>query len=110
MATAQAPSLPRDEASEPNGHTKSTSQPLDVLVAILKNTAGTFPPELGANVCTLLSSLGKGNQAEVEPVKVKMTPVLDEILASRSNSGGSATLLQSAVERTVNTWKQSASV
>lgn len=89
-----------------NSH--SPSPPLDMLVAILKNPNGSFQPELGANTCTLLSSLVKGSPEDVQKVKDTVKPALEALAAGPvsvdTTPTAQSSLLQAAAKKTLEIW------
>lgn len=67
-----------------DGSSGGPSRPLDMLLIILRNIHGTFPPELGANACALLMGLCAPSQAqsqELAKVKEAAKGVLEGVAA-----------------------------
>jgi len=113
----------QQSASSP--HSSATSTPLDMLVVILRNVDGAFPPELRTNVCTLLTSLTvqkpssstpspSGDEevqsallAMIERVKMATRGALESTFAASLGSGvgerGSG-LVETAAKRTLEVW------
>ncbi|KAG8998705.1 hypothetical protein FRB94_005966 [Tulasnella sp. JGI-2019a] len=96
--------------------TPQTSSPMDMLVVILRNINGAFPPELGVNVCTLLASLTpptkEATTQDKEFAKVKITSkgALESVaagLSGRSFANGPPKVMQAVAKRTLEVWSTS---
>jgi len=103
-------------ATGPSGSTRAlpatqrtrTSCPLDMLVVILNNPNGNFPPELGANTCTLLASLTQGPADEVEKIKQAAKGALEKLAAGPADAEttptGVSQMLRAAAKKTLGIW------
>lgn len=83
---------------------------LDMLKIILKNEDKTFPPQLRANVCTLLGTVfgavGKdGSAAKTwETVKDEVRPILADIVAVEADK--EEPVVQTASKKILDLWSE----
>lgn len=82
------------------------SRPLDMVLIILRNVHGTFPPELGANACALLMS------AQSQQVKEAAKGVLEGVAAGLVGGKGTEEtpkVLREGAKRCLSVWAATAS-
>lgn len=111
ISAVPAAELPDEKVVAPSN--LRTWSPLDMLVAILRNVNGAFPPELGANVCTLLvgltpSTTDASQEKEFGKIRVATRSALESVaagLSGRSFADGPPKVVQTAAKRTLDVWQ-----